>query len=1405
MKEFYPVYRVAKERTKCMLIVKNSLTAQSTRLFREGGAYRGVLTGCAAFLLAAVAAQSAHGGALFETYAENSQIYTFGSPVESGETRKDNIVNESSAKNGRFAFRSGTVNVKTGGYIHLGPDSDNPAWGNWVGAGGNSATLNICGGTFWADKGDSSASGAGLVRLGVNNIDGGKTGVATINLSSGLLRAYVLRCGASEYNADIGRSSPVEMNMSGGTAEITTFQLGAPVIGTTSAAATFNLTGGEMQISSKFQFCTEHNQTFKWGSGTIAAKAANVFQEDALRSTAIKRTVTVSGFPAVFDTGNYAQTIPSCIATGSGTLKLTGGNTVTFAAAPSFSLWIDDGTTLTVPNGGMTVPVMKLENGARLVFDSDSVLPGAVVRITATGGFSVPEGENVLDFVSITGENAGKCEKTLSDNTITIAMEGDSDYIWNGSGANWSDANAWDNANESKAWADGNNAIFDIADATATLTANASVASVEFSSAATIAAGGTGAVSLTAPTVSVAPGVTATISAPTAGSLTKTGAGTLVLGSSRSGATTLAEGTLKMASGATVSGLTLGTADSSKPVVFDYGGQTLNAEPETYLVTGSAVTLTNGVFSTSGNLRIRDNTKLPDMLTVAKDAELTKVGNIGDCAFLSDGNATINVIGGAITTSERTLYIQHASNSGSLHINVIDGRMECGANIYAICGGSSSESPSLYMMFTNSTFRTIDKPFFFGGYDVASDNRKLRPTAVLAVTNSVFSVGRSDIRIGQYPVVEGKTGGSHTADFEGSVVTSGTFSVGNDRLLNNARLNRTRLVLAGSGGIQAYTDEDKWITVGADGLVIDTQDNAAALNANLGGSGAVTKVGAGTLTVSRSQTSTAALNVDSGTLALAGGVSVARSVTVAGGATLRLNATARSSINDLTLAAGSTIDIVSYSVGVALAATTLNLPEEGTVALTLNGGAFPEGIYGIVSKSGLTAANGAKFAVSTAGGLPYEWRMVGNVLVLYVGSIPLANTWVGLGDDGRIANPANWVGGAVPAEDSPIDFSRLSSATVIIADAGYAFGAVTMGGGVVTFINSLTAASFSDMSKVAVGANSSVTIDGDLVLNTSGDVIDYVCYTVAQGGVLRVTGLIRVPSTKAYYVTPCVTTSIEGTIAVKGIVNDGQIEFGLTRGAVGSVVNWEIGEAGLSGTKTFTIGNTDGAHATVKASADFTIAANIIQYRMLTLDTAGHTITVGDGQKGAILPILPKDNASICWTKFVGSGTVVANYDMNKITTDPGYNGGPLIVQDGATLALKANTNLGVGLLTVEDGATLKLAESGTVTLSGDLALDDGATLAFNWTGRRTVPRLALADGKSLTLGENGRLSVEVSSACGRPIGGEHLLTGCGGFADATLTFVPVSDASQWAKSVFVKDGEITVDIERLGTVVIIK
>ena len=154
------------------------------------------------------------------------------------------------------------------------------------------------------------------------------------------------------------------MTISGGTAVIENFWLGAQT-GNLSSTAEFNLTGGELQVNS-FVFQPCHSQTFNWGSGKIVAGKADVFTSENLAGNAT-RTVNVTGAPAVFDTGNFAQTIPADIAGGTGTLKFTGGNTVTLSAAPSFGLWLDDNMTLAFASGNcgnITIPSLTLGSGA---------------------------------------------------------------------------------------------------------------------------------------------------------------------------------------------------------------------------------------------------------------------------------------------------------------------------------------------------------------------------------------------------------------------------------------------------------------------------------------------------------------------------------------------------------------------------------------------------------------------------------------------------------------------------------------------------------------------------------------------------------------------------------------------------------------------------------------------------------------------------------------------------------------------------------------------------------------------------------------------------------------------------------------------------------------------------------
>ena len=961
-------------------------------------------------------------------------------------------------------------------------------------------------------------------------------------------------------------------------------------------------------------------------------------------------------------------------------------------------------------------------------------------------------------------------------------------YTWGGgAAANWWASDVWSRDNVASSWIEYNNAIFNTANATVTLDNDVLAGKVAFNADATIVTNGTDASTLTVPTVSVAQNVIATIAAPTVGALEKTGAGTLVLTQNRTNATTVAEGALKM-DGATVSDLTLGT-NGGAPLVFDYGGQSLQKDPADFLVTGSDVTLTNGTFTMSGGMSIRDNTKIPAVLTIAKDATLNTESWL--TLDKDNGAATVNVVGGAFgkTFGTDASYLQHASLSGQLNINVTDGGLlTYSGNLYALCSGNNGATPTLCMMFSGSSFYVGDT-FYFG----ATGKVSTEPIGVFAATNSTITVATT-FNIGRNAQDE-KMDGSFTADFERCTITAKTFAVYHDRPLNNTRFNDTRFVFnAASGSIAASDGEANWITVGDNGLIIDTQGYSATLNANLGGFGAVTKTGMGTLNVSRDQTTTGGFNVSEGTLALNAGLTVNRPIAVVSGATLSVNAANTTSVSGLSLAADSTLNITSYNCTAPLAVSSLSLPESGTVNLTLSGGAFTRGVYAIYSKSGVTAADGAKFTPST-GDLDFSWSVSGDKLVLTVGAVS-GNYWTGLGGDGRMSTAANWLNG-VPAAGADIDFSGIPNNTTIIADADRTFRNVTLGSSVITFTNAMAAASYTDTSNVVVAADSTVTVKGDLVFY--GSEAEYIVNSVAAGGTFRVTGRIVADSSKTGNLYPCVSGSIAGTIEANGLVHNGNGgDFWLARNQNGSHVSWAIGAYGISGTEL--MGYTSNANinyfsASITATADFTVTTPIVNRRTLTLNPAGHVITLGTNtaiSAGAII------GGSYASNVIAGPGKVVATYTIGTYSKN-----NPFTIETGATLELIPGVDLGTGLVTVQNGGTLEVAESGTVTLNGGLNLADGANLAFNFTDRRVAPQIAVAQGMTVTV--SGAVKVKVSGDVW-PTAGEKELTACGGF-DAEGVIVTLADgAPKWAKDVGVnEDGNIVLTVKPKPMILIVR
>src|SRR5262249_27794112 len=144
---------------------------------------------------------------------------------------------------------------------------------------------------------------------------------------------------------------------------------------------------------------------------------------------------------------------------------------------------------------------------------------------------------------------------------------------------------------------------------------------------------------------------------------------------------------------------------------------------------------------------------------------------------------------------------------------------------------------------------------------------------------------------------------------------------------------------------------------------VETQANALTLSGNIGGSGGLTKIGAGTLTLSGPSTYTGATNVNAGTLqaGVANAFAPLSAFTVASGATLDFNSFEQN-IGSLAGAGAVTLGAATLFVGSDNTSTTFSGTISGSGLTKIGPGTLT--LSGISSYSGATAVNTGTLTVN---------------------------------------------------------------------------------------------------------------------------------------------------------------------------------------------------------------------------------------------------------------------------------------------------------------------------------------------------------------------------------------------------------------------------------------------------------
>lgn len=1131
--------------------------------------------------------------------------------------------------------------------------------------------------------------------------------------------------------------------------------------------------------------------------GTLAASAAGTFIPASV-------PVEVGANGGTIDTAWHNITITpgiSDVSGENGTISFVGGGMVTPVGTLGCSaVTLDAGTALAVADTNKSF----IEN-LSVDFSANGAGDGALVitNTTENGTFSAAD----LAAITLTGNAGNRYALVLADGNTTIKVVDTlaGEYVWNdgASEANWTAAGKWSKGGVAGDWFNSTHAAFANPGDKVTLSNDVTAVDVTFRADAEVLAGGG---TLTVPAVIVSNGVAATIAAPIAGPLTKDGAGTLTLATSRmTDETVLSEGTLAFSGTASIdwTKLTFGT-DPAKPVT----------------------------------LRMEQNATIanrPSSWYVGNDANITST------VVKASDDMTLNIMFLGSAAGANTSFI-HERGTMTISSTIDLGKVDNASHTYfEVAGGTVTHNGYIHMGASSPATMTVKTG---AKYEAPTDNG-------YGIIVGGQSHGTLNVQGGEVYLL-----GPINMCYYGNKNPVGTVNVTDDgvitceRIVVNGKNNGGSASVTLDGGtLRANKDSTAFIpnknnltvTAGANGGTIDTNGKDVTIAKTISGTGSLTFKGGGKarFTVAPSYTGKTAVEIGTTVYVaeqsyLASGYEVVvpetapadgvyaiftissgtftssalDGVVVPTGASLRLSTDSKTILcvygNPGYVwvggASGSLSDGANWLTGtVPTSGDSCVIGNDTAANLTLGDTFAPSSITfstnsALVTISGERALSGLSsivnnslqhhvlaFPIDASAATPTLPLVDANYLVFSGG---IALTAMPSVTDMRLAGVWNLTGNW---NEPPTGASIVPGSTVNVSGTlknGY--NLVISKTATLRVANVLDGQGASPKNRFLYQNEGTFIVTGDMkdeILHSSG------AYSLAgffakgsASAVTRANGLVHAGSTKDAHVFYLNNgdDSVTNTI----VLGSGGLSFKDNRIRNNSCYPY------------FQIAS--GKAATLASSDDWSFGANSVSDKDLNLELSGTVFVDTSDYDDRTVPhtirVLNRIGSSGNMT-VKGCGRLVFEHYSDFW--------GALTVQDTATVAVNPGCGFSRGgKTTVSSGATIEVAQSGSLSFGRDLTLADGAILGFNFTDR-TPPVLNLS-GKTVTLNGQKNIVVKITAAEGKSAKrGANVLTAGGKFAGANVTLA--EGAPKWAKRVRVDNNEIVLDVISLGTYIIVR